>query len=47
VLEFIGQRPAPFTGQGIAVDPATNGLVGINRAKKHIVFATPVAQPSE
>lgn len=41
VLEFVGQRPAPFTGQGIAVDPVTDGLIGINRAKKHIVFATP------
>ncbi len=41
VLEFVGQQQAPFTGQGIAVDPVTGGLIGINRAKKQIVFASP------
>ncbi|QDU27880.1 hypothetical protein ETAA8_29710 [Anatilimnocola aggregata] len=40
-LEFIAQEKAPFTGQGIAHDPVTGGLVGINRAKKEILFAVP------
>lgn len=39
VLEFIGKEQAPFTGQGIAIDPVTGGLVGIDRAKKEILFA--------
>ncbi|WP_425614187.1 hypothetical protein NA78x_004048 [Anatilimnocola sp. NA78] len=37
-LEFVGQEKAPFTGQGIAHDPVTGGLVGINRAKKQILL---------
>lgn len=48
VLEFVDQQAAPFTGQGIAADPVTHGLVGIHRAKKQIVFAsleTPLPQP--
>ncbi len=32
---------SPFPGQGIAIDPVTNGLVGIHRAKKQVVFAEP------
>ena len=40
VLELIDQQAAPFTGQGIAADPATGGLVGIDRGKKRIVFAS-------
>jgi hypothetical protein len=39
VLEFVGQEQAPFTGQGIAHDPVTGGLVGIDRAKKMLLFA--------
>ena len=39
VLKFIGKESAPFTGQGIARDPQTGGLVGINRAKRQVVFA--------
>jgi hypothetical protein len=39
VLEFVERQAAPFTGQGIAVDPATGGLVGINRARRQIVLA--------
>jgi hypothetical protein len=39
VLEHVDTVPAPFTGQGIADDPKTGGLVGINRAKRLIVFA--------
>ncbi len=40
VLEFTGQQSAPFTGQGFAHDPKTGGLVGINRAKRQVVFAS-------
>lgn len=39
-LEFIGTDTVPFTGQGFAVDLKTGGLIGINRAKKQIVFAS-------
>lgn len=40
VLEFVEKQSVPFTGQGIAIDPQTGGLVGINRPKRQIVFAT-------
>lgn len=40
VLIDKGKQPAPFTGQGIAVDPVTGGLIGINRNKLQVVFAT-------
>jgi hypothetical protein len=40
VLELVGERKVPFTGQGIAVDPKTGGLVGINRKRRQIIFAT-------
>jgi hypothetical protein len=40
VLEFVDQQAAPFTGQGIAHDPKTGGLVGIHRLKKLVVFAS-------
>lgn len=39
VLEFIDTQAAPFTGQGFASDALTGGLVGINRAKRQVVFA--------
>ncbi len=39
VLEFVDQQAAPFTGQGIATDPQSANLVGINRPKKQIIFA--------
>ncbi len=38
-LEFVDQQAAPFTGQGIAFDPVTPGLVGIHRAKKQVILA--------
>ena len=41
VLEFTGTQSVPFTGQGIAHDPKTGGLVGINRGKHLVVFADP------
>ena len=39
VVEVLDVIAAPFTGQGIAVDPKTGGLVGIDRGKKQVVFA--------
>lgn len=41
VLEFVAKQPAPFPGQGIAHDPKTGGLVGIDRGKKEVIFAMP------
>lgn len=40
VVEVIEVVPSPFPGQGIAADPTTGGLVGIDRARKQVVFAT-------
>lgn len=37
---WLGERPAPFTGQGIAPDPVTGGLVGIDRKLRQILLAT-------
>jgi hypothetical protein len=48
VLEMIDRQPTPFTGQGIATDPVTGGLLGIDRTKRQVVFARmerPVEQP--
>lgn len=39
VLEFVAKQAAPFTGQGIAFDPKTRGLVGIHRKQRMVVFA--------
>lgn len=39
VLELAQQQQVPFTGQGIAADPATGGLVGIHRGKQQILLA--------
>ena len=41
VLSLVGQESVPFTGQGFAVDPCNPAcsLVGINRAKRQVVFA--------
>lgn len=39
VLEYVETIPAPFTGQGFAVDPVTGGLVGIDRIRRQILFA--------
>lgn len=42
----LGRERAPFTGQGIASDSTREGLVGINRARKEVLFAAtgPVAE---
>jgi endonuclease/exonuclease/phosphatase family metal-dependent hydrolase len=39
VLRLVGKEHAPFTGQGVAADPLTGGLVGIHRAQRQIVLA--------
>lgn len=39
VLDLVARKRVPFTGQGIAADPKTGGLVGIDRGKRRIVFA--------
>lgn len=41
VMEYVQKHAAPFTGQGIAVDSKTGGLVGIDRSRRTIVFACP------
>jgi hypothetical protein len=38
VLTHVATVAAPFTGQGFALDPA-GGLIGIDRAKRRMVFA--------
>lgn len=43
VVGVIDVVPAPFPGQGIAVDPKTGGLVGIDRGRRQVVFAKYVA----
>ncbi len=40
-LQYAGRVNVPFTGQGIADDPVTGGLVGINRGKRLVVLADP------
>jgi hypothetical protein len=37
-VQVLAEQEAPITGQGIALDPLTGGLVGIDRAAKRIVF---------
>lgn len=46
VPHFVERQAAPFTGQGIAADPATGGLVGIDRGKRRIVLASPESTDS-
>lgn len=36
---LLGEVAAPFTGQGIAPDPVTGGLVGIDRKNRQILLA--------
>ena len=38
VLEYIGKQSVPFTGQGFAEDHGAEGLVGISRAKRRVIF---------
>ena len=39
-LELVEALECPFPGQGIAADPKTGGLVGIDRPGRKVVFAT-------
>jgi hypothetical protein len=39
VLDYVDKQRVPFTGQGIALDAKTGGLVGIHRSKRQVVFA--------
>jgi hypothetical protein len=39
VLELVDVLPSPFPGQGIAADPKTGNLIGIDRAKRQVMFA--------
>ena len=39
VLKHVETIAVPFPGQGLAIDPVTGGLVGIDRARKRVVFA--------
>lgn len=38
-LELVEALECPFPGQGIAADPKTGGLVGIDRGARKVVFA--------
>ncbi len=38
-LQFVEALASPFPGQGIARDPKTGGLVGIDRPEKKVIFA--------
>ena len=39
-LELVEALECPFPGQGIAADPKTGGLVGVDRGAKKVVFAS-------
>ncbi len=39
VLRHVVTVPAPFTGQGFAVDSVSKGLIGIDRPKRRVIFA--------
>lgn len=47
VIEVVDVVPSPFPGQGIATDPKTGGLVGIDRARRQILFAERPGSPPE
>lgn len=39
VVETIEVIPSPFPGQGLAVDPTTGQLIGIDRSRRQVIFA--------
>jgi len=44
-LKYLGKQSVPFSGQGFAIDPVSEGLVGIHRARRQVLFVqqgTPV-----
>jgi hypothetical protein len=41
VLRLVDEYPVPFSGQGIAVDPISDRLIGIDRAARTVLFASP------
>ena len=43
-LKLVEAIQCPFPGQGIAADPKTGGLVGIDREKRTVVFAERAAK---
>ncbi len=48
ILDYVDKQSCPFTGQGIAQDLRTSGIVGINRARREVLFARlefPAASP--
>lgn len=45
-LELVEALHCPFPGQGFAADPATGGLIGIDRDRRAVVFAVPEATES-
>lgn len=47
ILRHVATVPAPFTGQGFAVDPVTQGLIGIDRRKRRIIFASRADAPTQ
>ena len=49
VLELVKKLAVPFTGQGIALDRQSGGLVGIDRKRRQVLFATqrPLVTASE
>ena len=40
-LEFVATEKVPFTGQGIAIDPKTHGLIGISRRERKLLLLAP------
>lgn len=44
LLQFVDAIPSPFPGQGIATDPVTGGLVGIDRDRHEVLIATQAAK---
>ncbi len=44
VVQFVQVESIPFTGQGIALDPVTGGLIGIHRAKRQLILAAPAME---
>ena len=46
VLKYVGKHSVPFQGQGIALDPLTNGIVGIDRSRREVIVFAPRDEPT-